>query len=177
MKFMIQLITQCETGEEIQELASLERETEGFEEVGITLAEAKSLLATLQKQVVKQQIAAYLAGRKKCPQCGKAFRHKDQHPLVFRTLFGNLELSQPALVPVCLPAARDPYIQSSRQSAHRALLRRSDCIWKRNGRHWSLLTLPHRCSKTYCPPILTFEPLPCAIICSASPSVPRPGLA
>ncbi len=95
MKFMIQLIAQCETGEEIHELASLERETEGFEEVGITLAEAKALLATLQKQVVKQQIAAYLAGRKKCPQCGKAFRHKDQHPLVFRTLFGNLELSGP----------------------------------------------------------------------------------
>ena len=95
MKFMIQLIAQCETGEEIHELASLERETEGFEEVGITLAEAKALLVTLQKQVVKQQIAAYLAGRKKCPQCGKAFRHKDQHPLVFRTLFGNLELSGP----------------------------------------------------------------------------------
>jgi len=95
MKFRIQLITQCETGEEIHELACLERETEGLENIGIALVEAKALLATLQKQVVEQQIAAYLAARKKCPQCGKAFRHKDQHPLVFRTLFGNLEFASP----------------------------------------------------------------------------------
>ena len=95
MKFKIQLLTQCETGEEIQELACLERETEGLEEIGITLAEAKALLATLQRQVVEQQIAAYLAVRQRCPQCDQAFRHKDQHPVVFRTLFGNLGLPSP----------------------------------------------------------------------------------
>jgi hypothetical protein len=95
MKFKIQLITQCETGEAIQELAYLERETEGLEEIGITLVEAKALLATLQRQVVEQQIAAYLAARQRCPQCGQEFRHKDQHPLIFRTLFGNLELPSP----------------------------------------------------------------------------------
>jgi hypothetical protein len=95
MKFKIQLITQCETGEEIQELAYLERENEGLEGIGITLVEAKALLATLQKQVVEQQIAAYLAVQQRYPQCAQAFRHKDQHPLVFRTLFGNLEFPSP----------------------------------------------------------------------------------
>lgn len=54
MKFKIQLVTQTETGEDIQELACLERETEGLESIGITLAEAKALLVTLQKQVVEQ---------------------------------------------------------------------------------------------------------------------------
>ena len=95
MKFKIQLITQCETGEEIQELVCLERATEGLEAIGITLAEAKLLLTTLQKQVVEQQIAAYLAVRQRCPQCTQAFRHKDQHPVVFRTLFGNLKFPSP----------------------------------------------------------------------------------
>ena len=38
MKFKIQLISQCETGEAIQELACLEQETEGLEAIGITLA-------------------------------------------------------------------------------------------------------------------------------------------
>lgn len=95
MKFKIQLTTQCETGEEIQELVYLERETEGFEEIGITLVEAKTLLATLQKKVVEHQIAAYLAVRQRCPLCAEAFRHKGQHPLVFRTLFGNLEFPSP----------------------------------------------------------------------------------
>jgi hypothetical protein len=95
MKFTIQLSTQTETGEAIQELACLERETEGLEELGISLTEAKALLAALQKQVVEQQVAAYLADRNKCPHCAQSFRHKDQHPVVFRTLFGNLEFPSP----------------------------------------------------------------------------------
>ena len=95
MKFTIQLITQREVGEEIQELACLEREAEGLEVIGITLTETKALLATLQRQVVEQQLAAYLAVRQRCPQCAQAFRHKDQHPVVFRTLFGNLEFPSP----------------------------------------------------------------------------------
>ena len=69
MKFKFQLVTRTETGEDIQELACLERETEGLESIGITLAEAKALLASLQKQVARQQLAAYLADRNKCPHC------------------------------------------------------------------------------------------------------------
>ena len=49
MKFKIQLITQSEKGEKIQELAYLERETEGLEELGITLDEAKVLLCHAAK--------------------------------------------------------------------------------------------------------------------------------
>ena len=95
MKFKIQLITQSDTGEEVQELAYLERENEGPEEIGITLVEAKALLSTLQRQVVEHQIEAYLVVRQRCPQCAQAFRHKDQHSLVFRTLFGNLKFASP----------------------------------------------------------------------------------
>ena len=40
MKFKIQLVTQTETGEAIQELGCLERKTEGLEEIGISLTEA-----------------------------------------------------------------------------------------------------------------------------------------
>jgi hypothetical protein len=115
MQFKIQLITQCETGEAIQELAYLERETEGLEEIGITLVEAKALLATLQRQLVEQQIAAYLAARQRCPQCAQVFRHKDRHPLIFRTLFGNLYL----------PTPRDPYVQPSYHSVYGAMFTRA----------------------------------------------------
>ena len=93
MKFKIQLTTQQEAGEEIQELVCLERETEGLEALGITLAEAKALLATLQRQVVEQQLADYLATRQRCPHCGQEFRHKDRHPW-------EPEIFQSALVPV-----------------------------------------------------------------------------
>ncbi len=95
MKFKIQLIIQGETGEKIQELSCLERENEGLEEIGISLVEAKALLASLQKQVVDHPITDYLAVRQRCPLCSQAFRHKDQHLLVFRTLFGNLKFQSP----------------------------------------------------------------------------------
>lgn len=95
MKFKIQLVTQSETGDTVQELTYLERESEGLEAIGITLAEAKTLLTSLQRQVVGQQIAAFLAARQHCPHCDQAFRHKDRHPVVFRTLFGNLKLQSP----------------------------------------------------------------------------------
>src|ERR687892_1411674 len=97
MKFKVQLITQSESGEEIQEIACLNREIERLEDLGITLAEAKALLTTLQKKVVEQQIATYLASRQRCPQCTQILRHKGQHRVVFRTLFGNLGLSSPRL--------------------------------------------------------------------------------
>lgn len=95
MKFKIQLVAQHETGEETLELACLERESDTLESLGITLAEAKSLLTRLQAQVVQQQLAAYLTTVKTCPECGHAFRHKDRHPIVFRTLFGNLKVQSP----------------------------------------------------------------------------------
>jgi hypothetical protein len=97
MKFKVQLITQSESGEEIQEIACLNREIERLEDLGITLAEAKALLTTLQKKVVEQQIATYLASRQCCPQCAQVLRHKGQHHVVFRTLFGSLGLSSPRL--------------------------------------------------------------------------------
>ncbi len=95
MKFKIQLTTQDETGEATHELVCLERTTEGLEVIGISLAEAKTLLANLQKQVVEQQIATFLSNRQQCPHCTQAFRHKGQHPVVFRTLFGNLKILSP----------------------------------------------------------------------------------
>jgi hypothetical protein len=104
MKFKLQLLTQHEAAEDVQALTCLQRKTEGLKVVGITLAEAKTLLATLQRQVVEQQLAAYLTARQRCPQCAQAFRHKDRPPVVSRTLFGNLELSSPRWFPCdCQP--------------------------------------------------------------------------
>ena len=54
MKFKIQLVTQSDAGETIQELTCLERTTEGLETMGINLLEAKALLTAVQKQVVDQ---------------------------------------------------------------------------------------------------------------------------
>ena len=63
MKYKIQMVTETENGESVQEIACLEREMPeipGIESVGITLAEAKALLLGIQQALVVHQVSAYL---------------------------------------------------------------------------------------------------------------------
>jgi len=97
MKCRVQVIMETDTGEQAQEIACLERSTDGLEAVGLTLAEAKNLLAGVQKAAVEQQVAEYSAAHRNCPQCGQVLLHKGSHHITFRTLFGNLEVQSPRL--------------------------------------------------------------------------------
>lgn len=96
MKFKIQFVIEHEVGQEIKEVACLERDNSAdLVSIGIALDEAKALLVSLQKEVISRQLTDYLAIKNKCPECEKPFRHKGKHSAVFRTLFGNLEFSSP----------------------------------------------------------------------------------
>jgi len=65
------------------------------ETLGLTLAEAKTLLAQVQETMVSQQVADYLDHQHKCPACGRQRARKGQHTIVYRTLFGTLHLPSP----------------------------------------------------------------------------------
>jgi hypothetical protein len=99
MRYKIKMVMETENGAAAQEreLACLERETSGIETVGLTLAEAKALLLGIQQALVGQQAADYLERHRNCPDCGKVLLSKGGHPVVFRTLFGNIELKSPRL--------------------------------------------------------------------------------
>ena len=75
----------------------LEREMLAPETLGLTLAEGKSILKGLQAAVVERQTKMYLDTQRYCPNCGKARRGKDCHPITIRTLFGNLNIDSPRL--------------------------------------------------------------------------------
>jgi hypothetical protein len=110
MKFRVQVIRESDAGEIIQEVACLERQETSLKNIGISLAEAKSLLSGIQKTVVEQQTTDYLERQKDCPHCGRHRRHKGQHDLVFRTLFGNLTLVSPRLFHCsCRPSETDTF--------------------------------------------------------------------
>lgn len=88
----------------IEEVACLERGELNLETLGLTLAEAKTLLASLQEKMTFHQTAAYLAQQGPCPNCGRPRAHKGHHELVLRTLFGKLKLPSPRLYPCpCQP--------------------------------------------------------------------------
>lgn len=99
MKIRIQVVIEAENGnpDKIEEIVKLERGPLKTEELGLTLTEAKTLLHGMQQTVVNQQIEEYLAQFKTCPHCGARRYRKGQHSIIYRTLFGKLNLTSPRL--------------------------------------------------------------------------------
>jgi hypothetical protein len=97
MQVKVQLIVCADDGleETVQEIAVVEKDCHRIEQIGLTLAEAKALLATLQQQVVERQAAEFLATRTHCQTCGAPLSTKGHHTLTFRTLFGTVALPSP----------------------------------------------------------------------------------
>src|SRR6266508_3590965 len=100
MKITVQL--QIETDDQtppvVVEVATVQRE-------GLTIYEAKTLLAQTQEALVAQQVAVFADQQCCCPQCGARQHVKGQHTLVLRTLFGKLTLPSPRLATCPCPAA------------------------------------------------------------------------
>jgi hypothetical protein len=88
MKIRVQVLIESETGETngVENIVCLERRDLLPENLGLTLAEAKSILSGVQKYIVKRQIDEFLDQEACCPLCGKRRLHKGHHPLTYRTL-------------------------------------------------------------------------------------------
>jgi len=80
------------------------------DDVGLSLAEAKSLIARLQDAMVRGQVAAYLQCRRMCPNCLTFQPVKDRRQRRLQTLFGTVD------GPVTLASATGfiPSLKSSR---------------------------------------------------------------
>ena len=99
MKIRIQVVIDAEDGEaeKIEDVARLERSSLRPEELGLTLAEARSLLRGMQQTIVTAQVGEYLARFASCPHCGRPRTHKGKHAIIYRTVFGKLNLASPRL--------------------------------------------------------------------------------
>ncbi len=98
MQFSVQVVAVDAAGaERIREVAVIGRDTRQLETLGLSLAEGKAILRSLQTLVVEQQVADHLERERRCPACGKARRRKGTHPLHFRTAFGTQTLTSPRL--------------------------------------------------------------------------------
>ena len=99
MKIRIQIVMEAANGESerIEDIAELERSSPQPETLGLTLAESKTLLQGIQQRMVSEQVTEYMAQFNTCPDCGARRTKKGQHTLVYRTLFGKLNLISPRL--------------------------------------------------------------------------------
>jgi hypothetical protein len=76
----------------VQDIAHLEHGELQPDTLGLTLAEAKAVLEGVQRTVVTEQTAAYLAQQASCPLCHTPRHRKGMRPIVYRTFFGALRL-------------------------------------------------------------------------------------
>jgi hypothetical protein len=94
MKIRVQVLIESETGDTdgVDNIVCLERGDLRPENLRLTLAEAKSILAGVQQSMVEKQTEKFIHQEACCPFCEKRRLNKGHHTLTYRTLFGKLQL-------------------------------------------------------------------------------------
>ena len=99
MRVKLPLVICNDEGQEetVTAVITLHKRNQRIEHLGLTLAESKQLLSTLQRQLLQQQINTFLDTRSTCPGCGTPLKLKARGSRSFRTLFGTFTFSSPRL--------------------------------------------------------------------------------
>src|SRR6266705_2670283 len=93
MRVKLQLVRCSDTGQEetVTDVITLDKDNRRIEHLGLTLAEAKQLLSTLQQHLLQQQVDTFLNSCSTCADCGALLKVKAHASRSFRTLFGTLK--------------------------------------------------------------------------------------
>jgi hypothetical protein len=78
-----------------EEIAVLTKVTEHAEDLGLSRAESRTLLAAAQQRIVEAQVNGWLENHRHCKVGGRKLRCKGSYPVTFRTLFGDVQLKRP----------------------------------------------------------------------------------
>jgi hypothetical protein len=99
MRLKVQLVVCAEDEQEdtVHEMMVLDKACQRIEHLGLTLAEAKQLLTTLQHHLVEQQASVFVEAHAQCADCRKALGIKGHDTRTLRTLFGTITLTSPRL--------------------------------------------------------------------------------
>ena len=83
------------TPKHTEEIATFAKANERPEDLGLSIAEGKALLAAVQHQTVVAQVAEWAKRHRCCATCGERRRVKGSYPTTFHTLYGDVELNSP----------------------------------------------------------------------------------
>src|SRR5262245_3913221 len=99
MRVKLQLVICHDDGQEetVTDVITLNKHNQRIEHLGLSLAESKHLLSTLQRHLLQQQVTTFLDTHATCPDCGTPLKLKAHGSRSFRTLFGTLTFSSPRL--------------------------------------------------------------------------------
>src|SRR6266446_3690016 len=99
MRVKLQLVICHDEGQEetVTDVITLNKNHQRIAHLGLTLAESKQLLSTLQRHLLHQQVDTFLDARSTCPDCGTPLTLKAHGSRALRTLFGTLKVYSPRL--------------------------------------------------------------------------------
>jgi hypothetical protein len=99
MRLKLQLVMCNDQGDEetVTDVITLNKHHQRIEHLGLTLAESKHLLSTLQQHLLQQQVNTFLDTCSDCPDCGTPLHLKARSRRSFRTLFGTFTFDSPRL--------------------------------------------------------------------------------
>ena len=91
VKILLQITADDGSAGGAAEVAVFEKQTERPEDLGLSIAEGKALTAAIQQRLVDAQVATWAERHRCCEACGARRRSKGSHPVIFRTLYGDVE--------------------------------------------------------------------------------------
>jgi hypothetical protein len=99
MRVKLQLVICHDDGQEetVTDVITLNKNNKRTEHLGLSLAESKHLLSTLQRHLLQQQVNTFLDTYSTCPDCGTPLKLKAHGSRSFRTLFGTFTFQSPRL--------------------------------------------------------------------------------
>src|SRR5258707_9478839 len=94
MKWTVKLVAELGQGKALErEIATIEREDQvSPASIGLTIAEGKSVMEGLQRELVTAQMEQHGAAIQSCQQCGRAFRTKGYYQSTLRSVYGKIRM-------------------------------------------------------------------------------------
>ena len=97
VKVLLQITDDDGSAGAAAEVAALEKVTERPEDLGLSVAEAKALLAAVQQRTVDAQVTSWMERHRRCEACGQRRHSKGSYHVVFLTLYGDVGITSPRL--------------------------------------------------------------------------------
>ncbi len=97
ISILLQITADDGTSGTAEEVAVFEKATERTEDVGLSLANGKVMAAAVQRRIVQAQTEAWTGRHRCCTACGARQRSKGNYSVLFRTLYGDVQLASPRL--------------------------------------------------------------------------------
>jgi hypothetical protein len=97
VRVLLQITGDDGTAGGAMEVAVFEKRTERPEDLGLSITDGKVLMAEVQQRVVNAQVTSWAERHRCCEACGARRRSKGSHPVVFLTLYGDVQIASPRL--------------------------------------------------------------------------------